>query len=110
MSLEATRTRRTRSVLVKYPLGTPAWFSDRHLMLEIRKVLKKEWSMDWGNVLYMYSEDANWSQSEDVARRSFFSASRRADEATRQYNSALIVDAESYGSGWPLRPAKMATL
>ena len=57
-----------------------------------------------------YSEDANWSQSEDAARRSFFSASRRADEATRQYNSALIIDAESFGSGWPLMPAKMATL
>jgi hypothetical protein len=58
-----------------------------------------------------YSEDAKLeSQSEDVARRSFFSASRRADEATRQYDSALIVDAESHGSGWPLRPAKMATL
>lgn len=44
MSSEATRTRRTRSVLlVKYPLflGTAAWFSDRHVMLEIRKVLKK---------------------------------------------------------------------
>jgi hypothetical protein len=31
-------------------------------------------------------------------------------EATRRYNSALVVDAESYGSGWPLMPAKIGTL
>jgi hypothetical protein len=45
-----------------------------------------------------------------AGRREVSEAYREKAEATRQYNSALIVDAESYGSGWPLRPAKMATL
>jgi hypothetical protein len=45
-----------------------------------------------------------------AGRREVSEAYRKKAEATRQYNSALIVDAESYGSGWPLRPAKMATL
>ena len=35
---------------------------------------------------------------------------REVSEAYREKAKALIVDAESYGSGWPLRPAKMATL
>jgi hypothetical protein len=30
--------------------------------------------------------------------------------AVKKYNSALIVDSESYGSGWPLMPAKIGTL
>ena len=45
-----------------------------------------------------------------AGRREVSEAYREKAEATRQYNSALIVDAESHGSGWPLRPAKMATL
>jgi len=49
----------------------------------------------------------------------FASAARRREvseayadkaEATRRYNSALVVDAESYGSGWPLMPANIGTL
>jgi hypothetical protein len=45
-----------------------------------------------------------------AGRREVSEAYREKAEATRQYNSARIVNAESYGSGWPLRPAKMVTL
>jgi hypothetical protein len=48
--------------------------------------------------------------SSAAGRREVSEAYRENTEATRQYNSALIVDAESYGSGWPLMPAKMVTL
>ena len=37
-------------------------------------------------------------------------AYREKESAAKEYNQSLIVDQEQYGSGWPLRPAKIGTL